>query len=537
MRFWAERPVPVGPILLAAAAFFALLLAFPGQTVATRYLNDLFVILDGTYRVASGLVPNRDFHTPLGPFPYYLSAAGYVLSGTLGGAMPTAMAVITLLLALPITHILASRLRPVIAISFGLFLLLILAVPINLGEQVTSLSFAKFYNRIGWAALGALLVMYLRPERLHARQSILDVTSATALTLVLIYTKLTYGIVALAFLLLMLTDRQQRRWTAGALGLILVAVPIIEVFWQSSFAHLNDLRMALDVSRGLRGTWGQITDHILVNLTDYVLLGLIAGIALWRTRSIRDALFYGFCAVAGFLIVNQNFQAWGIITLHAAAAVAAETILRIGSSRAPEPDHNNWSTDAGAKLLFLAFVLPTIVHCAVALGLHTVAASTKAGEAVALPQLEQVRIANLWTWNDYDAATPYMAALRDGADALSSLNPKPSRIFVLDIANPFSMALNVAPAKGDTPWLQWDRTLNDKAHVPAEALLSDVQIVMEPKSANDANAKQGPVSQLQAIYGPYISANFDPVHETDHWKLYRRHPASPQAALNGADRS
>jgi hypothetical protein len=344
--------------------------------------------------------------------------------------------------------------------------------------------------------------------------------------------------VALAFLLLMLTDRQQHRWSAGALGLTLITALIIEVFWQSSFAHLNDLRMALHVSGFLRGTWGQITDHILVNLTDYVLLGLVAGIALWRTRSIRDALFYGFCAVAGFLIVNQNFQAWGIISLHAAAAVAGESILRTGSRRASDPDRNNWSTEAGAKLLFLAFVLPTIVHCALALGLHTVAASTKAGEAVALPRLEQVRIANLWTWNDYDAAIPYLAALRDGADALASLDPKPSRIFVLDVANPFSMALNVAPAKGDTPWLQWDRTLNDKAHIPAEALLSDVQIVMEPKPANDGNAEQGPVSQLQAIYGPYISANFDPAHETDHWKLYRRrHPVPPQAALNGADRS
>src|SRR3712207_5608149 len=206
MRFWAERPVPVAPILLGAAAFLALLLALPGQTVATRYLNDLFVILDSTYRVAAGFVPGRDFHTPLGPFPHYLSAAGYGLSGTLGGAMPTAMALITLLLALPMAHILASRLRPIIALPFGLFLLLILAVPINLGEQVTSLSFAKFYNRIGWAALGALLVMYLRPARVHARQDILDTICATALTLVLVYTKLSYGVVALAFLLLMLTD-------------------------------------------------------------------------------------------------------------------------------------------------------------------------------------------------------------------------------------------------------------------------------------------------------------------------------------------
>ena len=67
-------------------------------------------------------------------------------------------------------HVLGSRLHPFIAIPYGVFLLLILAVPINLGESVTALSFAKFYNRIGWAALGVLLVMYLRPSSIDRRQ-------------------------------------------------------------------------------------------------------------------------------------------------------------------------------------------------------------------------------------------------------------------------------------------------------------------------------------------------------------------------------
>ncbi len=538
MRLWTERPMKVGPILLAAAALLALLLALPGQTVTTRYLNDLLVILDGAYRVAAGQVPNQDFHTPLGPFAYYLSAAGYLLSGTLGGTMPTAMALITLLVALPMAHVLGSRLHPVIAIPYGLFLLLILAAPINLGEGVTSLSFARFYNRIGWAALGVLLVMYLQPSRIDRRQSILDTACATALTLLMVYTKLSYGVVALAFLLLMLTDRQQRRWSASALGITVLAGLIIEFLWQSSLAYLADLRLAFDVGGGLRGTWGQITDHILGNLTDYVLLGLFAGIALYRTRSVRDLLFYAFCAVAGFLIINQNFQAWGIIMLHGAAAVAAETILRSESHRAEAADHESWSTAAGAKLLFLAVVLPTSIHCLAALSLHTAAATIKAGSPVPLPHLEQVRVANLWTWSDYDTATAYQEVLRDGFDALSRLAPKPSRIFVLDQGNAFSMALDAPPARGDTPWLQWDRTLGSTNHIPAETLLADVQFVMEPKLSDNPDAAKGPLPQLQAIYGPYIAAHFEMAGETQHWKLHRRRsPSVPEATLRRDGRS
>jgi hypothetical protein len=528
----------VGPILLAAAALFALLLALPGQTVTTRYLNDLFVILDGAYRVAAGQVPNQDFHTPLGPFAYYLPAAGYALSGTLGGAMPTAMALFTLLLALPMAHILGSRLHPFIAIPYGVFLLLIVAVPINLGEGVTSLSFAKFYNRIGWAALGVLLVMYLRPLSTDRRQTILDTACATALTLLMLYTKLSYGVVALAFIVFMLLDRQQRRWSASVIGITVLAALIIELVWQSSLAHLADLRLAFDVGGGLRGTWGQIVDHVLVNLSDYVLLGLFAGIALYRNRSIRDLLFYAFCAVAGFLIINQNFQAWGIIMLHGAAAVAAETILRSEDRRAGTADPGGWSTAAGAKLLFLAVVLPTIIHSLAALSLHTAAATMRAGNAVQLPNLEQVRVANLWTWNDYDIATAYQDVLRDGFDALSKLEPKPSRIFALDQGNAFSMALNAPPARGDTPWLQWDRTLGSANHIPAETLLADVQFVMEPKLADSPDSAKGPLPQLQALYGPYIAAQFETAEETEHWTLYRRRaPSVPEAALSQDGRS
>ena len=530
-----QRPVPVGPILLALAAALALLLALPGQSVATKYLNDLFVLLDSAYRVAGGQVPNRDFHTVLGPLASYVPAIGYGLSGTWGGAMPTGMALLMVALALPMAHILSSRLHPVIALPFGIFLLLIIAVPIILGESSTALSFAKFYNRIGWAALGALLVMYLRPDRAHARQDLLDTLCAAFLTLVMVYTKLTYGLVALAFLAFMLFDSRQRRWAAGALGLTLIAGLVIEAFWQSSLAYLADLRLALDVGGRLRGTWGQITDHVLGNMTDYVLAALFAGLALRLTRSLRDALFYGFCAVTGFLIINQNFQAWGIVTLHAAAAVAAETILRNEDSQALDPGERRWSISAGAKLLFLALVLPTIVHCAAALGLHTVAATTRAGQGVALPHLGEVRLANLWTWSEYDMGAAYLATLQDGAQALSGLDRRPNAIVVLDAANPFSIALNAPPSTGDTPWLQWDRTLNASSFIPAETLLAKAEIVMEPKPAPDSDAANPPVPSL---YGSYIAANYDLVRETEHWKIHRRsRAAKPQATVQKANPS
>src|SRR3712207_5798054 len=126
---------PYTTLFRSAAVALVLLLALPGQTVTTAYLNDLFIFLDGAHRVASGQIPNRDFHTALGPVVYYLPALGLWLTGSLGGAIPVGMAILLAGLAPVTAHVLATRLRPAIAIPFGIFALLVVAVPMNLGES------------------------------------------------------------------------------------------------------------------------------------------------------------------------------------------------------------------------------------------------------------------------------------------------------------------------------------------------------------------------------------------------------------------
>jgi hypothetical protein len=519
----AGRTWPVASLVLALALLCALLLALPGQTVATRYLNDLFLILDHAYRVSWGQVLNQDFHTPLGPLASYVPALGYRLSGSLGAAMPLGMALLLLGLAPAIAFVLASRLHPLLALSYGAFLILILAVPINLGEGVNALTFAKFYNRIGWVVLGTLLILHLRARQGPGSGS-LDAACAAILTLVALYTKATYGVAALGFLALMLLDRRQRGWALGALGGIAVVVLAIEFVWRSSFGYLADLQMALAVSGALRGSWGQILDHILVSLADYVLVTLFAVLALRRSRSLRDALFYLYCGIVGFLLINQNFQSWGIITLHAAAAVAAETILRHTDGAVVTPERERWTAAAGAKLLFLALVLPTIIHCTLALGLHTVAAANRAGDPVPFANLNEVRFANLWTWGDHGGGLDQLKAVNDGAAALAGLTPRAERVAVLDLANPFSAALGLRPPRGDLPWVQWERTVGPAAASRAAGFLADVVVVLEPKQAPDTDAaradKEG--RSPTALFRPVLAAEFEVVRETDHWIVHRR---------------
>jgi hypothetical protein len=501
-------------VVLAIAAVCALLLAVPGQTVTNAYVNDLFIFLDGAHRIVSGEVPNRDFHTALGPLVYYIPAAGFLLSGHLGGAMPLGTALFLAAIAPVMAYVFASRLRPVVALPLAAFLLVIAAVPMNLGEGVTALSFGMFYNRFGWVALSILVVMYLPLQRTGGPRNLWDALSAAFLSLVLIYMKVTYGAVALAFLVFMLLDPRQRRWATMALALTAASGLIVEIFWRSSLAHVSDLVVAGRVSGGIRSV-EDLVDALLRHLADFSLFALLATLAMLWTRRIRDVLFYGFCAAAGLLIIHQNSQPWGIITLQAGAAVAVEALLRSEDSRS---EGRGWVA-AGAPLLLVVLVLPTIVHCTMALGLHASLAAARAGEEVGLARLDRIRVPVLWSPSDHDFSARYLASVRDGAHALSELDAAPAHVYVLDFVNPFSAALGLAPPHGDISWQHWGRNVDATNHLPPEELFRDVRVVMEPKWGIN-------VGPLRDLYGDYLAANFDVVRETDDWKVHLARPSS-----------
>ncbi len=499
-------------IILAGATLFACLLAGPGLTITTSYVNDLFIFLDGAHRIAWGQVPNRDFHTALGPLSFYIPALGYWISGTMGGAMPHGMALVTLFLALPIAHVISSRLQPVIAIPYGLFLILVLAVPTNFGESVTELSFAMFYNRIGWAALGALLVMYLRPVRPMQGQNSLDALCATVLIVVMLYTKITYGLVALAFLVFLLLDSRQRRWAATALGSILICGLVIEAFWQSTAAYLDDLFLTGQVS-GSRGI-ADLASAFLRHLADYSLLAILAILVLWRTRSLRDLVFFGFCTLPGLMIQSQNSQPWGILTIHAGAAVAAQMLLRLPASPA-ESSGTQPSLGSGSPLLLMALILPTLLHCFLALGFHTALALSRAGQAFDLPRFGEIRLISPWLGDEKTMMHTYLSTIEDGARALTSLPQSPAKVSVLDFSNPFSAGLDLPPPRGDSAWLHWGRNIDETHFTRPGKLFADVEVLMLPKwGINNI--------PLRTLYQSYIDAAFELIQESDGWTVYRR---------------
>jgi hypothetical protein len=353
--------------------------------------------------------------------------------------------------------------------------------------------------------------MYLPPVRDSRLQMWLDAGCAAALIVMQCYTKSTYGVVAIAFVLFMLSDRRQWRWAALALGISAATAVLVELLWQGSRAYVSDLLLAAKVSGGR--DLEAIVRGGLNNLPDVVLFAMATGLALWVTRSVRLAIFALGCLASGALILSQNAHGWGIITLFAGAVVAAELALRF---RPPDGQGGPLTfLVAGTPLMLVALLLPPIVRHATTLLLHFSLAMSDFGERLPLPAMEDVRHGYIWPENHNGFAENYIASFAEGAEALAALDTPIERVVVLDFVNPFSAGLGTAPARGDSSWLHWNRNVSDETFLPGEEIMGDAKFVMVPLWGVN-----GP--PLFHLYQPYLDRHFKRVAITKQWTIFLR---------------
>ncbi|APX14043.1 hypothetical protein BWR18_19465 (plasmid) [Tateyamaria omphalii] len=513
---------PVAVATWATTLICGALLVLPGVTASSMYFNDILIFLDGAYRVVNGQVPNQDFHTALGPLNYYLPGLGYWMTDRLGMAMPVGMAALMLVTAPIMIHVLGTRLRPLIGVPLAIFLVLLLATPMNTGEIPSKISFAMFYNRIGWVLLGILLVLHLHPERTVRWQGWRDAAAAATLTMLLVYTKMTYGVVALCFLVLLLLQPAQRRWAGSAIALCIGIGLLVEIVWGGTRMHIADLIEATRVS-GVIESYIYVRSFLRVS-GEYAVFALIAGLALWHQPRITDALFYFLCGAAGFALLNQNFQHVGIVTMLVGGAVAAEILLRHQHMVASRTMH---SVLRGAPLAVGVLLMPIALSSATAIGVHAVMASTRAGVALETPNGTDVRIVNVFNRGQFEFYERYAQSLGSGAALLASLeNPGTSRVLVMDFVSPFASLAGLPPQEGGNAWMHDNRNFDLRVHLPAQEMLSGVDVVMIPKHP----VAEGTTQKMQQIYGAYLEEHFELTRDTGSWSLYQRRP-TPKAVI------
>jgi len=310
LKHASDLPAPVQLRVLALvavgmAAIAAALLVMPGSTYGGANANDILIFFDGADRILQGQVPNRDFHTPLGPLAWLFPALGLWLGGDLGGMFPVASAAFLAALLPLLIYVCGSRLTLPFALGAALFLLVLAAVPLNIGDQVDFTSFAMFYNRWCYVAL-SLAVLLALPRLPGAGSPALDAAALAVLLLFMFYTKLSYAAVGLVLALGLAILPAARRFAFAGLVLAAVAAVLVEFLWGGTASYLADARMAANASGALRGTLWTLFRSVLEDFTSWILFAIVLGLALARGARWNSLLISLLVAFAGLLLVNQN---------------------------------------------------------------------------------------------------------------------------------------------------------------------------------------------------------------------------------------
>jgi hypothetical protein len=527
--------------LVGSAILLLLALLLPGRTYSGNYTNDLMIFFDGAYRLLSGQVPNRDFHTPLGALTLLLPVFGLWMNG-LGGMMPWATAAFTLIFLPLLLYVCRSRLPLGYALGFGIYALLLVIGPVNVGEQVDQTSFAMFYNRWGYALLSLLFLLAL-PRRADGQAAVADAAAAAALLLLMFYLKVSYFLLGLFFLLGLILLTRRRLWPILAIAGTGAAIAIIEIFWRGTGGYLADIATAAEASGAVRGTLFTLSRIVLLNFMAVIVFLGVIGMAVARGVGWRTILLCLYMAGAGVLLVNQNAQMMGILTLIPAALVAMLTPGR--SEPAVDP---LWPRLAGPALIAALAIPPTAVSL-ITTGYFAVRSARGQGDSpyqaslngvvadegmtdlfkvgpdvhraayrTGQPTLEMYNKMRNQRFKQVFSQPEYLRTLEDGARLLRSDPRLSGKVFVFDMGNPFNALLGREPPTGVDAWNHNGRTLTETLHRPGERMFADVDVIMVPKVSTELSTTQ----TLQRVYAKFLEANFEPVATSDYWWAYRK---------------
>lgn len=501
--------------------------------------HDNFIFLDGAYRVWSGQTPHVDFISALGFLNYY--GPGLIMK--LGFDATKSFILynyiwLVFILSLSL-YICLSRLSVSISLIFLLYISVLVGSPMNIGEAGTEVTYAMFYNRIGWGALILIVLFMVKPIKYNATLSNVEAVATGVILLLLLYTKITYFVVApLLVLSGILIGSVNITFIVRSALVFLAGVLTIELFFPGiNFHYIHDLLIAVDANDGKRVAWG-------VNIFLDVLLVLLFFYLYVFFREKRFSYSQDLVVLVVFFlsvfIAWNNFQRGGIPTL------IALFILVYSWVSIDEKVLGKYK-----NMLFMSFLVlvgPEIyirlqaierheriprVHdaeslegCLSGIYIRDVESSKKPlmnideNGLIKMTLEEFHRFSSLASneWDIYQSQYSYM--INQGCIAIDSViseyGKKPLVNF--DFSNPFSMLLNLPPVYGDYAWYHSGRNISLNSHLNPEEFLAGADYISIPKYPGNIHSR----NLLQYISFNYMSKNFDLVYDGKLWEVYVR---------------
>jgi hypothetical protein len=507
------------------AALYIVFVAIAQTGPITRYGHDVFLFLDGGWRILNGQMPYRDFNLPLGPLEYLIITGGMLLTN----ASPQGIAIGNAAVGLTVGiwgWFLSRRRMPVIpALLVTAWLILTATAPSPLGYATPYFpSCAMLYNRHGYALLALVIVECTFASERSSFAG--GVSSGIALAL-MAFLKLNFFGFAGLFLLASMPIRREglpRVW--GCLAAFAGTTALFAIYLRSAIpAFVADMSLAIR-SRESRmgreyffGGPGGRTEMLILTLFTLVVVFLIARDKLRRAQALR-ILLIGAIVIASrpfFRLTNSGetgFQLaalWSVILVAALVMAYRDSTAKVAIAAVVVLGFVGFFVgsfaDARSVQVLVRFVTPPLnaqgFSCA----------------GVGVDRLKFYDIPGNNTLSRFDNGHLLVDQVNDGTALLQKFSSQNESVFALGYRNPFSYLLRRKPALGGSTLLQLDYNFSEKWPLEADAVFGDADLIMVPHYPSPIEPSNAAIVD---IYHPYLLQHFVFVASSESWSLYRR---------------
>jgi len=519
--------------LLCVAVIAGIVLMIGPTYIAAPW--DVFVLIDGAWRICSGQIPHTDFHNPIGALVYAVFAFGMRIDGPSLQALAYGNSIFLSLVGLWTISICYKRLTPVFGLILTTFIVVLLAATRPLGYDVETTTYAMLYNRYGWALLSIVMIqLMLAPKSEAARFAVFDSLSAGLLLGLLFFCKITFFIVGVGVYGFSLVLRPELRSTAwlSFVGFAAVCAAAWAILGISVADYLADVAAASE-SQSLADRGYRLFRSGIDAMPQLAMLGLywLLVVALPNTHERRLwsepvkitlslALIVG---AAMFLTVGNTGEAGEIPALVIAALILSEYALRHGWAG---PNSRSTWIVLGLPLVLLSQIFISDVR-SLANSLERrdyVTSGAPASQRFDAEPLRDFVIPDWSNWKTaYWLAKEVPSKINEGLLILRRNNVERRKTLVLALTDPFSFALGLPSPKGVPLWWDLNMSHSEGQYPPPGPLFADVENVMLPILDERAEGccKETAV-KLREEYDTYLRDHFTEVDHSDNWLLLKR---------------
>lgn len=499
--------------------------------------TDVFVMLNGGYRILIGQTPHVDYSDPVGVLMYALVAAGMGISGV--GAQSLMWA--TLLLLVPSVlwggWVAYNRLGLRAATIFVVFLALLCVATRPIGYEPTTHTYAMFYNRIGWVLLAILVVQAFIPRaNMSARQTWVEAFSIGALAALLFYAKMTYGLVALEVVVLALLLRPDLRAIRALAAMLTGYVVACLAVWLTTGAAFSNYVHDIAVAAQAQSTPMRLERLKLAIKNGLVPLALLSllwvaliGRKIWvdralRWESIAVTLQFAVLCAAGLFITIGNTGERAEVPIYALAGF----ILWHNRGVAPA---DGWRRYANAAALAVPLMLVLFIG---AREIWSIADTTMwrsyrisrgpVSQQLDAPRLRDFVVPDSAThYTQYWIASDFPAHINDGLALLRRHVGPSDKLFVFAESDPFSIALDLQPARGGPFWSDRYFSYDYDTYPNPDHLFGEVTYVMIPLlTPADEGCCREVFDDFTQFYSAYLAEHYVEAERSQDWVLLKR---------------